>query len=123
MINPVKLPVSEVIVDKISIQKHLLNDQCDPYTRDILKQKKNINTYNQKKSSISAAQSGEHYMERKSFGHSLVVDPWGEVLLDMGEEVGVGVVEIDLEKISEVRRGLPALEHVRNDVYVLKEKL
>jgi predicted amidohydrolase len=42
-----------------------------------------------------------------------VVDPWGEVLLDMGEERGVGFVEIELSRISEVRSRIPALNHRR----------
>ena len=51
---------------------------------------------------VAAAQSGRHEDGRETYGHSLVVDPWGEVLLDMGEETGVGFAEIDL---SRDRRG------------------
>jgi predicted amidohydrolase len=43
----------------------------------------------------------------------LVVDPWGEVLLDMGEEVGVGFADIDLARITDVRSRLPTLSHRR----------
>ena len=57
---------------------------------------------------IAAAQVG-----RQTFGHSLVVDPWGEVLLDMGEDTGVGFVDIDLARISDVRSRIPALNHRR----------
>lgn len=64
---------------------------------------------------ISAAQVGEHEDGRRTYGHSLVVGPWGDVLLDMGgEEPGLGVVEIDLEKAAEVRRQLPSLANKRN---------
>ncbi|HYI42867.1 MAG TPA: nitrilase-related carbon-nitrogen hydrolase, partial [Sphingomicrobium sp.] len=45
--------------------------------------------------------------------HSLVVDPWGEVLLDMGEGEGVGFVEIDLAKVQQVRARVPAIDHRR----------
>ena len=62
---------------------------------------------------IAAAQTGRHQDGRQTFGHSLVVDPWGEVLLDMGEEVGVGFADIDLAKIPEVRSRIPALNHRR----------
>ena len=62
---------------------------------------------------VAAAQFGRHQDGRQTFGHSLVVDPWGEVLLDMGEEVGVGFAEIDLARISEVRSRIPALNHRR----------
>jgi predicted amidohydrolase len=58
---------------------------------------------------VAAAQVGRHADGRQTFGHSLVVDPWGEVLLDMGEETGVGFAEIDLTRISDVRARIPAL--------------
>jgi predicted amidohydrolase len=62
---------------------------------------------------VAAAQVGRHEDGRQTFGHSLVVDPWGEVLLDMGEETGVGFAEIDLSRISDVRSRIPALNHRR----------
>jgi predicted amidohydrolase len=62
---------------------------------------------------VAAAQSGRHEDGRETYGHSLVVDPWGEVLLDMGEGEGVGFAEIDLGQIDSVRSRLPALRHRR----------
>jgi len=62
---------------------------------------------------LAAAQVGRHEDGRQTFGHSLVVDPWGEVLLDMGEERGVGFADIDLARISDVRSRIPALNHRR----------
>jgi predicted amidohydrolase len=63
---------------------------------------------------VSAAQVGEHEDGRRTYGHSLVVDPWGEVLLDMGGEVpGVGFAEIDLPRIADVRQQLPSLANRR----------
>jgi predicted amidohydrolase len=62
---------------------------------------------------VAAAQCGQHEDGRQTFGHSLVVDPWGEVLLDMGDEPGVGFADIDLKRIPEVRSRLPALNHRR----------
>ncbi|HEU4652152.1 MAG TPA: nitrilase-related carbon-nitrogen hydrolase, partial [Croceibacterium sp.] len=63
---------------------------------------------------VAAAQVGEHADGRRTFGHSLVVDPWGEVLLDMGgEQPGLGLVDIDLAKIAEIRRQLPSLANRR----------
>jgi predicted amidohydrolase len=62
---------------------------------------------------VAAAQVGRHEDGRQTFGHSLVVDPWGEVLLDMGEEPGVGFADIDLKRISDVRSRIPALNHRR----------
>ena len=62
---------------------------------------------------VAAAQVGRHEDGRNTFGHSLVVDPWGEILLDMGEERGVGFADIDLKRIPEVRSRIPALNHRR----------
>jgi deaminated glutathione amidase len=62
---------------------------------------------------VAAAQVGRHEDGRQTFGHSLVVDPWGEVLLDMGEKPGLGFVDIDLKRISDVRSRIPALNHRR----------
>ena len=61
----------------------------------------------------AAAQSGRHADGRETYGHSLVVDPWGEVLLDMGEGTGVGFADLDLDRLEEVRRRLPSLAHRR----------
>lgn len=62
---------------------------------------------------VAAAQVGRHEDGRETFGHSLVIDPWGDVLLDMGEERGVGFADIDLSRISMVRSRIPALSHRR----------
>ena len=62
---------------------------------------------------VAAAQTGVHADGRATFGHSLVVDPWGEVLLDMGEAPGVAFADIDPARIAEVRDRLPALAHRR----------
>lgn len=64
---------------------------------------------------IAAAQVGLHADGRRTFGHSLVVDPWGTVLLDMGgDETGLGFVEIDPARIAEVRAQLPSLANRRS---------
>jgi len=62
---------------------------------------------------IAAAQSGSHEDGRATYGHSLVVDPWGEVLLDMGEGAGLATVDIDLARVAEVRGRVPAISHRR----------
>jgi predicted amidohydrolase len=62
---------------------------------------------------VAAAQSGHHEDGRNTYGHSLVVDPWGEVLLDMEDGPGVAFVEIDLSRITDVRSRVPALSHRR----------
>lgn len=63
---------------------------------------------------IAAAQVGRHQDGRETYGHSLVVDPWGEVLLDMGGEApGLAFCDIDLARIAEVRAQVPALANRR----------
>ena len=56
---------------------------------------------------VAAAQSGLHEDGRATFGHSLVVDPWGEVLLDMGEGEGLAYVDLDLARVDAVRAQIP----------------
>lgn len=63
---------------------------------------------------VAAAQVGKHEDGRETYGHSLVIDPWGEVLLDMGSEgPGLGFCEIDLARIAEVRAQVPSLANRR----------
>ncbi|MBV1687127.1 carbon-nitrogen hydrolase family protein [Novosphingobium sp. G106] len=59
---------------------------------------------------VSAAQVGKHEDGRATYGHSLAIDPWGEVLLDLGgERARLGFAEIDPARIAEVRAQLPSL--------------
>jgi predicted amidohydrolase len=62
---------------------------------------------------FAPAQWGEHTAGRRSYGHSLIVDPWGEVLADAGEGVGIATAQIDVARIAEVRRMVPSLRHDR----------
>jgi nitrilase len=62
---------------------------------------------------LAAAQGGTHENGRRTWGHSMVVDPWGEVLACLPEGEGVVVAELDLQRQAEVRRQLPALAHRR----------
>jgi predicted amidohydrolase len=60
---------------------------------------------------IAAAQGGVHENGRRTFGHSMVVDPWGKVLNVLPEGEGVVLAEIDPARLASVRQQLPALEH------------
>lgn len=62
---------------------------------------------------LAAAQTGRHEDGRETWGHSLAVDPWGEVLLDMGDAAGLAVVELDMGRLAHVRARIPALRHRR----------
>jgi predicted amidohydrolase len=62
---------------------------------------------------VAAAQGGRHENGRRTFGHSMIVDPWGEVLAVREEGEGLVVAEVDPQRIAAVRTQLPALEHRR----------
>ena len=62
---------------------------------------------------LAPAQCGEHAGGRQTFGHSLIVDPWGEVLADGGEEVGFVTALIDPARAARARRRVPSLTHDR----------
>ena len=62
---------------------------------------------------ISAAQCGDHAEGRQTFGHSLIVDPWGKILADGGEKTGVIVARIDPHQVENARAKIPALNHDR----------
>ncbi len=62
---------------------------------------------------FAPAQCGEHAEGRLTFGHSLIVDPWGTVLADGGDDVGFILAEVDPAKVAEARGKIPALSHDR----------
>jgi hypothetical protein len=62
---------------------------------------------------FAAAQAGKHESGRECYGHSLIVDPWGEILAEGGEGVGIITAKIDPARIAKVRGGLPSLRHDR----------
>ncbi|XP_008318932.1 deaminated glutathione amidase [Cynoglossus semilaevis] len=67
---------------------------------------------------VAAAQVGVHHQKRSSYGHTLVVDPWGEVLGDCGgEKPGMVLVGIDLDKVSRTRRNMPVMQHRRDSSF------
>ena len=63
---------------------------------------------------IAAAQTGVHEDGRETFGHSLVIDPWGEVVLDMGAPAGLGFADLDMARVEAVRARLPVIAHRRD---------
>ena len=62
---------------------------------------------------IAPAQGGKHQDGRETYGHSLIIDPWGEILAEGGIEPGVIAATLDLSKVDEVRGKIPSLCHVR----------
>lgn len=62
---------------------------------------------------ISAAQGGTHEDGRETFGHSIIVDPWGRVLAEAGDTPGPILAEIDLSRVADARARIPTLRHAR----------
>jgi deaminated glutathione amidase len=62
---------------------------------------------------VAPAQVGTHAPGRASFGHAMIVDPWGEVLAQVADGEGIAVAELDFDRQDRLRRELPALQHAR----------
>jgi predicted amidohydrolase len=62
---------------------------------------------------LAAAQAGRHESGRETYGHSLAVAPWGEVLAEAGQDPCAVVVDLDLAQVTAARRRIPALAHDR----------
>ncbi len=62
---------------------------------------------------FAAAQGGTHENRRETFGHSLIIDPWGEILAEGGTEPGVVLAKIDPARVDAVRKSIPSLQHGR----------
>jgi len=62
---------------------------------------------------LAAAQGGRHENGRETFGHSMIVDPWGRILAEAGREPGIVMAEIDPAAVADARRRIPSLEHGR----------
>jgi predicted amidohydrolase len=60
---------------------------------------------------LAAAQGGTHENGRHTWGHSMVVDPWGQILAERAEEAGVVMAEVQSANLQGVRGRLPALTH------------
>jgi deaminated glutathione amidase len=62
---------------------------------------------------IAPAQFGAHGGKRASYGHAVVIDPWGVILAEVGNHEGIAVADLDLAYQDQVRRALPCLQHRR----------
>jgi predicted amidohydrolase len=62
---------------------------------------------------FAAAQGGKHENGRETYGHSLVVDPWGRIIAEGGAEPGIVMAEIDLAEVAKARARIPSLQHGR----------
>ena len=62
---------------------------------------------------FAPAMCGDHPGNRMTYGHSLIIDPWGKMLAELGDEPGVAVAEVNTDEVARVRGMLPSLEHDR----------
>lgn len=65
---------------------------------------------------LASGQCGKK-REFEAYGHSMMIDPWGEILVELGEEPGVGVADLDAERLAGVRRQIPSLSSRRRDLF------
>jgi len=63
---------------------------------------------------MAAAQSGDHQGVRNTYGHSVIISPWGEILADADTEPGVIVQTIDLDEVIKARQAIPSINHDRD---------
>lgn len=66
---------------------------------------------------VAAAQTGKHNEKRQSYGHAMIIDPWGAVIAQCREGTDVCVAEVDLSYLQSVRSNMPVWEHRRPDLY------
>uniref|UniRef100_A0A182MYV1 Nitrilase and fragile histidine triad fusion protein NitFhit n=1 Tax=Anopheles dirus TaxID=7168 RepID=A0A182MYV1_9DIPT len=73
---------------------------------------------------VAAAQIGFHNKKRESYGHALVVNPWGTILGQANDQdLDVVIAELDFDKLNSVRTNMPCFEHRRDDVYNLSARV
>ncbi|KAL8595196.1 hypothetical protein ACOMHN_013869 [Nucella lapillus] len=66
---------------------------------------------------VAAAQTGKHNAKRSSYGHAMIVDPWGTVVAQCREGTDVAVAEVDLTYLAKIRQEMPVRSHRRHDLY------
>ncbi len=62
---------------------------------------------------LAPAQTGTHHGDRKTYGHSLIISPWGEVIADGGDALGIVLADLDMDAVAKARGAIPALQHDR----------
>jgi len=72
---------------------------------------------------IAPAQCGQHSEKRRTYGHSLIIDPWGEILAEAGDEPGIILAEIDLDQVAKRRQQIPNLKNHRDFDLVVPDSI
>lgn len=70
---------------------------------------------------VAAAQVGFHHPERESYGHAMIIDPWGKILGEVEDGTGIATAHIDLEFVENVRKSMPVMNHRRKDFYKFED--
>ncbi|RMG50899.1 MAG: carbon-nitrogen hydrolase family protein [Acidobacteria bacterium] len=65
---------------------------------------------------LAPAQTGQHTSSRRSYGHSMIIDPWGRVIAAVGQEETVVEAELEMDQVRQIRRRMPCLRHRRFDI-------
>ncbi|XP_012279600.2 nitrilase and fragile histidine triad fusion protein NitFhit isoform X2 [Orussus abietinus] len=66
---------------------------------------------------IAAAQIGKHNKKRTSWGHAMIIDPWGSMIAQCSDTIGIAVAEVDLKLLEKIRKNMPCENHRRIDLY------
>ncbi|GAM22250.1 hypothetical protein SAMD00019534_054250, partial [Acytostelium subglobosum LB1] len=66
---------------------------------------------------VAAAQTGQHHSKRESYGHSLIIDPWGTILSEIESGEGIATASIDLDHLDNVRENIPVSKHRKPELY------
>lgn len=66
---------------------------------------------------VAAAQSGAHNEKRQSYGHSMVIDPWGKIIAQCEEGIGICLANVSKDYLKKIRKEMPVWNHRRNDIY------
>eukprot|EP01135_Chromosphaera_perkinsii_P005441 Nk52_evm16s349 gene=Nk52_evmTU16s349 len=66
---------------------------------------------------VAAAQTGKHNEKRSSYGHAMIVDPWGTVLCQCNSELGIACAVVDMNLLHRLRTEMPMMNHRRNDIF------
>lgn len=70
---------------------------------------------------VGACQAGTHRNGRQTYGHSLIINPWGEIINSLADGIGVITAEVDLEKLRQIRKNMPIADH--QTLYFSKTKI
>ena len=66
---------------------------------------------------IAAAQVGQHNEKRSSYGHSIVIDPWGDIVGQMSDKEGYFMADVDLDYVDSVRENMDCMSHMKRELF------